>query len=290
MKNTLGIMAGLAMLTAAAIGETVVRTIPWEEAPPDASEASVQVRSRQGDAEHFLEVVHRGETGVTVPVADVSEPGISNSVYAVRGRVSHSGIEGKAYVELWSHFGADEAYYSRTLGDRGPTRALSGESAWRAFVLPFRVTRGDARPSRLRVNVVLPGPGTVRLGPMEVVEFAPGESPLKARGQWWSARAAGLVGGLLGSAMGILGALIGVLGGSGRNRRLVMTLLGVMTGAGALCLLGGIAALAAGQPYAVYYPLLLTGLIATVLSIGLRPVIRRRCEQQALRKMQSQEL
>jgi hypothetical protein len=75
--------------------------------------------------------------------------------------------------------------------------------------------------------------------------------------------------------------------GIGRGRGLVTALLVAMAGFGVVCLVLGVAALALGQPYAVYYPLLLTGVIATVLGLALLPVARKRFAEAELRRMQA---
>jgi hypothetical protein len=52
-----------------------------------------------------------------------------------------------------------------------------------------------------------------------------------------------------------------------------------------LCLLGGVLALVLGQPYAVYYPLLLEGTVLTAVCGGIWPALRQGYEQRELRRM-----
>jgi len=44
-----------------------------------------------------------------------------------------------------------------------------------------------------------------------------------------------------------------------------------------------------GQPYAVYYPLLLIGLIGTVVPAGVYPALKRRYEEVELRAMRAMD-
>ena len=57
-----------------------------------------------------------------------------------------------------------------------------------------------------------------------------------------------------------------------------------------LALAAGVAAWSASQPYAVYYPLLLVGLLGTVIPLGLRPSLKRRYQDLELRRMQAMDL
>lgn len=91
----------------------------------------------------------------------------------------------------------------------------------------------------------------------------------------------------LGSGVGLLGAAIGSLSGLGRARRLVAALLAVAAGIGGVALVAGLAALGAGQPYAVYYPLLLGGGIALPMSLFASRAVRRRYQEIELRRMRA---
>jgi hypothetical protein len=71
----------------------------------------------------------------------------------------------------------------------------------------------------------------------------------------------------------------------GRARRLVLSLLTFMIAASAVALLLGGVALAIGQPYTVYYPLLLLGVIGVAVPVGSLVAFRKRYEQLELRRM-----
>jgi len=113
---------------------------------------------------------YRGANGgVTHTVASLDAPGVGGPAYAIRGRVRGQGIEGTAYLEMWSDFGERGRFFTRTTGDAGPMAALTGDQAWREFVLPFFPE--NETPQRLEVNVVLPGAGEVALDSLEVVQY-----------------------------------------------------------------------------------------------------------------------
>jgi len=59
---------------------------------------------------------------------------------------------------------------------------------------------------------------------------------------------------------------------------------------GALALVGGLISLAASQPFAVFYPLLLLGVLASALPLGLLPTIRRRYAEIELQTMRAYDI
>jgi hypothetical protein len=131
------------------------------------------------------------------------------------------------------------------------------------------------------------GSGTVEIGPVTLVQFSADEHLAGAPGAWWSGRQSALLGSIAGSALGILGAAIGWLGSTGRARAFVLGTLKAFAWLGIAALVLGVGAVAAGQPYAVYYPLILLGTIAASLGFALPRSLNRRYEELELRRMQA---
>ncbi len=225
-------------------------------------------------------------TAITVLV--VADPKITKPRYAIRGQVRYEAVEGKGYLEMLNHFPGGGPHFSKTLAGSGPMQSLEGSSDWRPFVLPFLIGSPE-RPQKLVVNVVLPGKGKVWLGPLSLVQYEQNEDPLTAPGQWWTGRQGGFIGGILGGLLGCLGALIGILCGCGKARVLVLGLIKAMFVAGLASLVVAVVALVRSQPYAVYYPPLLTGTLMTILPIGAIRRVRKRYEEIELRKMQAMD-
>jgi hypothetical protein len=111
---------------------------------------------------------------------------------------------------------------------------------------------------------------------------------------WWTDQQAGMFGGIAGSMGGILGAAIGTIGGicapRGKCRHLIYGMLGLMATVGIVSLVAGIVALSLHQPYGVYYPLLLIGLVSTVLGLGGFPLFRMRYREADARRLDAEEL
>jgi hypothetical protein len=137
------------------------------------------------------------------------------------------------------------------------------------------------------VNVILPGKGTVFVKPF-TLSSVKDEQPVAgqaANSAWWSERTAGLVGGTIGCVLGLIGAVVGTLAGIGAARRVVVGLCVSVIFVGGLSLLAGGAALAMGQPWFVYYPLLLGGVIGVAICGLNLPAIRKRYDALELRRM-----
>lgn len=228
-----------------------------------------------------VEVASSG-TGGTFPLVAIDDPVIASDEYALAGRIRYRGVAGVGFLEMWSVFPDGGRYFSRTLANDGPQARISGDSGWRDFELPFFLQASE-RPVRLEIGLVLPGAGRVWIGPLELT------SPGATSSAWWSDRTGGLIGGIAGSLIGITGAILGVLVAKGRGRRAVLATMAALAIAGGGLLVAGLLALALSQPYAVYFPLILGGIILlAVFGPGSRRT-RRAYENVELRKMRAMD-
>jgi peptidoglycan/LPS O-acetylase OafA/YrhL len=108
---------------------------------------------------------------------------------------------------------------------------------------------------------------------------------------WFDANAyAWIPGTMLGLFGALLGTLMGVLGPRGKGRGLLRGLFaGGFVGCSALAV-AGVAALALGQPYGVWYGLLLPGVLGVGILLALRPALRRTYEHAEARRMEAHDL
>lgn len=103
-------------------------------------------------------------------------------------------------------------------------------------------------------------------------------------GAWYGA----VAGGVGGSLAGILGGFAGTLAPKGKGRTWILGAMKGMIGFGVLNLLAGLAALLAGQPRAIWYPMLLMGILYTLV-LGINyPMIVRRYEEAEERRVQAE--
>jgi hypothetical protein len=95
-------------------------------------------------------------------------------------------------------------------------------------------------------------------------------------GSWWSPQPADLIGGIGVALIGCFGGLIGLLVSKGRARNFVLASVKYMIVLGILLTIAGLVAAVLNQPYAVWYALLLPGVILVlVFSLNLHSIERR---------------
>ncbi|TMF35581.1 MAG: hypothetical protein E6I26_10015 [Chloroflexi bacterium] len=280
MTRRLGRAGALALLLAvasapAAAADEPVKTIDWTVTAP-ASGTVVDGAVR----------ITVDASGGSFPLVAIAAPDLGRDGYEVRGDVRYSNVTGTGYFEMWSIFPDGGRYFSRTLATTGSMAALTGTSDWRPFELPFFL-QGGVPPTRLEINVVLPGAGSVDVGRLEIARLAAGE--VGRRGAWLSDQSVGAVGAIVGTSIGLLGAAIGILAGRGRGRRYVLPAMVVAIGIGLGAIALAVIAFLVGQPPAVVGLLALTGLVSVLAFGNTLPRVRRTYAEAELRRMRAMD-
>ena len=280
MTRRLGRAGALALLLAvasapAAAADEPVKTIDWTVTAP-ASGTVVDGAVR----------ITVDASGGSFPLVAIAAPDLGRDGYEVRGDVRYSNVTGTGYLEMWSIFPDGGRYFSRTLATTGSMAALTGTSDWRPFELPFFL-QGGVPPTRLEINVVLPGAGSVDVGRLEIARLAAGE--VGRRGAWLSDQSVGAVGAIVGTSIGLLGAAIGILAGRGRGRRYVLPAMVVAIGIGLGAIALAVIAFLVGQPPAVVGLLALTGVVSVLGFGNTLPRVRRTYAEAELRRMRAMD-
>lgn len=285
MRNLMMLISTLCV-SSAVMGVETVRELSWREAKAKGELQGGELLSLNADASSDQVVVENtSDQPRTIHVWSTQNPGVTKPTYAIIGHVSCKDVQGAAYLEMMNHFSDSGPFFSRTLGKSDPSRPLTGTASSREFVLPFHVNDGSNRcPTRLDFSVHFPGRGIITIGPIRLVQYEAGENPIHSS-NWWTDQTAGLLGGIGGSIIGCLGGLIGVLCSLGRGRVLALGLLRFMFVIGISSGAAGIVALARTQPYEVYYPLLLSGLLCSILPLFLYKLIQRRFQAIELQRL-----
>ena len=275
MKKTIGTTL-VVLASSGAFGAEKLREIRWTDIElPAGAELS---------AEGALQVRSTSSEGSTITLVEIDAPGVTGDRYVVEGRVRYEGVEGEGYLEMWSLFGAEGSFFTRTLGGSGLLQSLSGSSPWREFGLVFDASGASEPPEKLIVNVVFPGTGDVWLSSLTLSELDDGEWPGGGPGRGGEV---GLWGGVAGTVLGLAGALFGWLGGRAKARRFVLTGLRTMIVAGGVALVLGVVALTRGAGAEVAYVLLLLGAVAVLAPLSALSTLKRRYEAVELRRMRA---
>ncbi len=240
-----------------------------------------------------LTETHRAEGPGTHPLTVIDTQHAEADRMRLVGEVRTVGVEQigttpetTPHLVAWHHFGAD-AYFTRGLLETGPMRNLAGDQGWRRFELPFDASMAAVPLDRIELFAVLPGEGVVEV---RGVAFEPlAASAAVATNAWWSPRTGGWIGAIFGSSVGLMGGLLGVLMWLKAGRGPVLTVLAIMVTACFGSLLTGLIALANAQPYAVWYPLVLIGIIGTAVPLANYIPIRRRLEQMEMQKLRAMD-
>lgn len=86
---------------------------------------------------------------------------------------------------------------------------------------------------------------------------------------------------------GILGTVAGVLAPKGKGRALILNSMLALGCLGVVFLLTGVFAVVQGQPYVVYYPFLLLGLVLSTVMFAVRPAVAKRYQEAEQRKLEA---
>ena len=274
-----------------------LRVIRWSELKEQGALQAGEIVAQDGPLAGVLKIEHTGSGPAVIQLAEIIDPGITALQYAISGQVRHENVTGTGFLEMLSYLPDGRWFFSRTQAQVGPMQSFSGTATWRDVQVPAYLGPdvNTPRPNRLVLNLHLAGPGTVYLSDLQLEQlseewaataFGTGSSAGDGSA-WWSTRTGALFGAIVGSLLGLIGAAVGSLCAIGRGRMLVVALLVTMASVGIVCLVAGIVAVIMGQPYAVYYPLLLIGGIGSVLGCVCIPISRQRFAQAELRRMQA---
>ena len=103
----------------------------------------------------------------------------------------------------------------------------------------------------------------------------------------------GLAGGILGGGIGLMGGIygttLGILIPRGKGKGFVFALHWTFLTIGVVLLVAGLTALIVGQPYGVWYALILPGALSTVLMGVFTPLVRNLFRQAEHRRLEAEE-
>ena len=271
-----GLVAGMiaVLMTAApGVAEDPVAEIDWGTTAP-----------LSGTVENGVVVIESSVPGV-FPIAVIDGPALSGGDIVMTVDVAIRDMVEPAYLELWAVYDDGSRFFSRTVDQQG-IGVLRDAGSGRVE-LPFGLS--STVPDSLELNAVLPGGGHIEIGAVVLFEVDGVVALVDGSDGWWSATTAGIVGGVAGAAIGILGAVLGSLASRRAAREFVMATLKLGTAVGVMSAAAGLVALALGQPYEVWFVLLLLGAILGLVLGGLIRSVGTRYEASELHRMRAMD-
>jgi len=236
------------------------------------------------DGFSVLKIENTNETPQDFLLLKISDPSVIKKAQVFYCELKCENVSGEGSLRLWSRF-PPAASGSDVINARQDDHLhLSGTSNWKPHhleIIPDEPA-GWPRfwPNQFEVGLYLPGHGTVYVRPVKLLGVV---------SSWWSPQQAGLIGGIGGSLIGCLGGLIGLLVSKGRARNFVLASVKCFIVLGILLTIAGLLAAVLKQPYAVWYALLLPGVILVfVFSLNLHS-IQRRYDELEIRRMTSMD-
>lgn len=287
MKTPIAILSLLLIFSPAHAGESAANTVRWQ--PKIAKGDATFGWTGQNGVQGILAITNASGAAAIIHLATLTNPDIHSKHYGVAGQIRYDEVSGEGYLEMWNHFPAKDkdqaaAYFSRTLAGVGLMKKISGNSDWREFRLPFNNSSG-IDPKRLEINLHLPGNGTVYLKTATLHNYPSPGAMMSSAGAWWTANLSGWIGGGVGTIFGLWGGLLGLLAQSGKGRAFVTASVLFNIIIGAISLLVGIVALTTGQPYHIWYPFILIGLLLPIIMLSTRGNLLRQYTAAEERRM-----
>ena len=267
----LGVVAVMLVASPAGAQEQVAE-VDWSTTTP-----------LSGEVEDGRVVIDAGGAGV-YPVTVLESPPLSGGDIVLSVEVAFAGFADPGFLELWAVYDDGSRFFSRSLDANGVgvLRSSGDDTVGLAFGLAGTV------PSSLELNAVMPAGGRIEIGAVTLQEF--GAVPALVgddTSAWWSVGTASIVFGVAGALVGVLGALVGSLASRGAARGFVVPTMRVAAFVGIGLAGAGLVALAIGQPYEVWFPLLLLGVIMTFVFGGMSRTVEARYEARELQRMRA---
>jgi hypothetical protein len=267
-----------------------LRVSDWKKLKVQQELPNCQIISMDGIS--VLEIQNTNNAPLEVSLLKVSDPTVIKKAFFIPCEIKYDNVNTALIEQTNNGFhGLVSASGRLTFLNHIPPSAAGGDertnmnyyefqgtSNWKKYEFTIDRTAGEGLPTQLELKLSLASSGTVYLRPIKLLGVV---------GSWWSPQQIGLIGGIGGSVIGCFGALLGLLASKGKARNFVLTTMKIFIVLGILLTIAGFVAVVCKQPYAVWYALLLPGVILTlVFSLNL-PSIQRRYDELEIRRMTS---
>lgn len=105
----------------------------------------------------------------TVKLFEVPSSEVEQCVLTFRAKMKSSGLQGRAFLELWCRIPGLGEYFSK-----GLNKAVRATTDWASYEIPFFLKKGQ-KPDLIKLNLVVEGIGKTWIKDIELLK-----TPLKA--------------------------------------------------------------------------------------------------------------
>jgi hypothetical protein len=256
-------------------------TVPIELSRNERAQASFgEIISSNGYS--ILKIVSTNNFLQEISLLTISDSKLIAKAYFIVCEIKYENVFGNnpSFLKLSCHLSpAVPGSEGRTISaERDSPSIYVGSKDWTRclFVIPRDNLEG--LPTELKLQFIFQGQGTIYIRPPRLIGTV---------GNWWMPEQAGKIGGIGGSVIGCFGALLGLLASIGKARTFVLATMKIFIALGILLTIAGFVAVVSSQPYAVWYALLLPGVILTLVFSLTLPSIQRRYDELEIRRMTS---
>jgi hypothetical protein len=261
MKRCFQFLAALS-LCATAWGQQTVTTWRWNELPPAQLPHAASLVSFGGQT--ALKIENPSDAPLQLTLLTEDAPKISSQVYAVQGEVREEGLRGNVFMDMWSSFAHERPSSSRA--------QIHAATNWVPYSVPFNSMGNSEHPTRLQIVLWIGGRGTIFLGPVKLVQYEAAQNYVghslgnvwlygRTADPWWSNHTGARITNIETAILFAVGLVMGALCVKRKARGAVTLLLKIHIGIGFIFGIAAVVAIFREQPFAVWFPLLLSALI-----------------------------
>jgi hypothetical protein len=284
------ISSAMAQDTPAQNPRKVLHAYDWKDLNVQTSNTNCQIQIISMDGMSVLKIENTNDTTLEISLLTITNSSLFQRTQMIEWEMKYENVHGLLNSSIYNtHLGAFFALFEKfppqvVGGDNHTNRNgfyFLGRQNWNVNDVPLVRAPYDGQtfPNELRIKLFFPS-GTVYLRPIKLLGYA-------SSSNWWSPQQISLIGGIGGSVIGFFGGLLGLLASIGKARTFVLATMKIFIALGILLTIAGFVAVVSSQPYAVWYALLLPGVILTLVFSLTLPSIQRRYDELEIRRMTS---
>lgn len=131
-----------------------IRTYPVNDTTGLITQSGVEIdKEVSSDGQGSLKITSNGPA--VIKLYETGDMDIENATLVYRAKIKSSGLQGRAFIEMYLSFKGQGEFFSR-----GLDTAITGSADWSTVEAPFFLNKGE-NPDNVKLNLVIEGKGTV---------------------------------------------------------------------------------------------------------------------------------